>query len=551
MVEIAGRSQSIARRSAVMSAITVISRLTGYVRIAVMAYALGATAVVSFGGSKVGIGDSYNLSNVIPNIIFDLLVGGVLYSLFVPIVIEKLSAGDEGEVWHVASSMINATALLTLFLSATGFFLAGPITRLMTATRSAEDSALAIWFFRFFTWQIFFYGLCAVFTGILNAYRHFVAPVAAPLANNAIVIATGLTYAALAPRNFPLALVLLAVGTTLGIAAMSLIQIPALIRVGVRYKPVLDLGHPSIRKLGRLALPIIGYAAIAQVGLWVTNLIAWTYTGGVTGFQYAWQFFQLPIGVFAVSIITAVFPELSEQMASGDLASFKRIVSVGIRSLGIIMIPISALFALFSKQIIQVALQYGLFDAAATAITSKMLLYLSCSAYFCSVYLFLVRTFYSMQDTATPVKVIAVGVPINIVANLIAVKFLGVSGLGLAQAITFLFNSSLILYLLRRRVGALGARHILASTSKYVAAAIPMLMVSYAAFSVISHRWWEADFGVGKSAKMLESLSKAGQLGAAIGLGLVAYVTAIYMLKVEEVSALKKFGRRLVSLVRP
>ncbi|MCL4498782.1 MAG: murein biosynthesis integral membrane protein MurJ, partial [Chloroflexi bacterium] len=381
MAEVAGKSQSIARRSAVMSAITVVSRITGFVRIAVMAAALGATKAVAWNSAKAGLGDSYNLSNIIPNIIFDLLVGGILYSLFVPIIVEKMSSSDDDEVWHVASSMMNVTAAFTLFVSVLGFIFAGPVIRLMTGSGSASNPALAIWMFRFFTWQIFFYGLCAVFAGILNAHRHFTAPVLSPLANNIIVIATGIVYMAVAPKNLILALYILGIGTTVGVVSMAAVQVPSLFKIGMRYKFAFDINLPSIRKLGKLAVPILLYSTFGQIGLWATNRIAWQYQGGVTGFQYAWQFFQLPFGIFAVSIITAIFPELSEQASSGDMNSYKRTVSLGMRSLGIIMIPLSVLMILFAKPVIQVALERGNFDPAATSITSGMLLFFAFGVY--------------------------------------------------------------------------------------------------------------------------------------------------------------------------
>lgn len=550
MAEIPGKSQSIAKRSAVMSSITIVSRILGYARVAVMAYALGATAQVIFAGNKVGIGDSYNLSNIIPNIVFDLLVGGILYSLFVPLIVEKLTEGDDDEVWHVASSMMNLTAIFAIFVSILGFIFAGPVTRLMTGSRSASEATLAIWFFRFFTWQIFFYGLCAVFTGILNAYRHFVAPMVAPLANNVIVIATGFAFVYLAPKNFTLALIVLAVGTTLGVIAMAMVQLPVLLKIGMRYKPVLDLRHPSIRKLARLAVPILLYSTMGQIGLLVVNRIAWSYNGGVTGFQYSWQFFQLPFGIFAVSIITAIFPELSEQYASGDLDSFKRTISLGMRSLGIIMIPISVLMTAFSRPIIKVALEYGRFDATATSITASMLFYFGFGIYFFSIYMLIIRAFYAMQDTKTPMKIMAIGVPVNIALTVLLAGPMGVAGIALAQTLSFIFSTLVSFYLLRMRVGPLGIKRIALSTAKFAAASVPLGLISLYTYTFISDRW-EIVAGVGRAAKLAGALSKTGQLLTASSLGFIIYLAALLALRTEELSVLKKLGRRLVSLVRP
>ncbi|MHB0976392.1 MAG: murein biosynthesis integral membrane protein MurJ [Candidatus Aquicultorales bacterium] len=549
MAELAAKSQSIARRSVVMSSITVVSRLTGYLRVAVMAFALGATAVISFGGGRVGIGDSYNLSNIIPNIIFDLLVGGILYSVFVPIIVEKLAEGDDEEVWRVASSMINLAALATLAISVLGFVFAGPVIRFMTGSKPASDPALAIWLFRFFTWQIFFYGLCAVFTGILNAYRHFAAPMISPLANNVIVIATGFVFAFVAPNNLTLALYILGAGTTLGVVSMAAVQLPSLIKVGARYRPVLDLSHPSIRKLGRLAGPIFLYSMFGQISLWVTNRIAFGYIGGVTGFQYAWQFFQLPFGIFAVSIITAIFPELSEQASSGDMNSFKKTVSLGIRSLGIIMLPLSVLLIVFAQPLIQVALEYGKFDSKATLITSGMLFYFAFGVYFYAILMFVIRAFYALQDTMTPMKVNAAAVSVNIALNYILVYFMGVTGLALAQTLTFVFIMIVISYCLRKRIGPLGIKRILVSTTKYAVAVIPLGLVSFFLYGFIAANW-EVGAGIGRMDKVVGALTKTGQLGIASLGGMAMYLLIMYLLKVEEISVIKRFANRLLSLVK-
>lgn len=534
-----------------MSALTALSRVTGYIRILVLAYALGATTLVWFAGARVAIADSYNLANVIPNIIFDLLVGGVLYSLFVPVMVEKMATGNEEEIAHVASSMINATGLFTLSLSAAGMALAEPITRLMTASRSASEASLAIWFFRFFSWQIFFYGLASAFTGILNAYRHFIAPTVAPLINNLIVIATGAAFALTAPKNFALALAVLAAGTTLGVVSMALVQLFPLSRIGIKYRLVLDITHPSIKKLGRLTVPMLVYTTLGQIGLWVANVIAWRYTGGVTGFQYAWQFFQLPYAIFAVSIITAIYPELSEYAANADIQRLKRMISTGIRSMGLVMIPMSVLFILFSKPIIQVALQYGKFDAAATEITSSMLFYLSFGIYFYSVLLLLIKVFYAMQDSLTPLKLNAFSVPLNIALNLALVRYMGVAGLALAQTLTFAVSMAAIVYLLRRRVGPLGFSRIAAANAKYLIAGAFLVGISLLSFRLLSASFWDFSVGVGGAGKLAVALSRASQLLASAFLGLVAYVTAIFALKVEEAHAIKNIVRRLISAVRP
>jgi putative peptidoglycan lipid II flippase len=315
---------------------TGISRITGFARTAALASVLGLT------GKEMA--DSFNLANITPNIVYDLILGGVLASLFIPVFVEYLRTKDEQEAWHVANSVFNLTLLVLLVVSV-GLCITAPwIIKAQTflAHGRQQMETDAIFLLRFFIFEVVFYGFCAIYTGILNSYKHFTIPAFAPIVNNIIVIATVIIYAVY-PNKY-----VLAIGATLGVVGMAIIQLPWVRRTGFRYKPVIDLKHPAVRKIGRLAVPVVIYVLINQVGLWVVNILAAQVSGGISAFQYAYIFFQLPYGIVAVSIITALFPSLSESSVRKNKKQIVDSTSLGIRTTAFVVIPASVAYAILA-----------------------------------------------------------------------------------------------------------------------------------------------------------------------------------------------------------
>ena len=472
-----------ARDAAVMAVGTTISRVTGFLRYAALAYVLGLT--LRFG--QTNLPSTYNLANSMPNMIYDLVMGGIIASLFIPVFVEYLSTRSREEAWYVASSATNISLIVLSIVAILGIVASPLIIRLMTVFGSYGNVNTefvrnqATFFLRFFVPQIIFYGLSAIFGGLLNAHRHFTAPAFAPIANNLLVIGTVVVFHFLpGPRTNNLHLVVLAVGTTLGVVAQALVQIPMLVRIGVRYTPVLDFKHPAIRKIGRLAVPLIGYILLWQVGIWFVFALAIQVDGGVPSYQYAQLFFQLPYGIFAVSIITAIFPALSEYAALRRMPRFKDTLNMGIRSTILIIVPCAVIYLTLNQPIIRFLLQHGFFKAGDTEILSSVLFYFALGLIPYSIDMLLTKTFYSMQDTRTPMIINCFVVAINIAANLLLFQLMGVEGLALGFAIAFLFSMLIDGTVLRIRLGRLGGRRVLSTAVKTLVAAAAMALVIYA-----------------------------------------------------------------------
>lgn len=465
-----GKDKNLGRSAGVMSFASAISRFTGVLNILVIAYAFGTLNYLQ---------DSYNLANMMPNMLFELIAGGVLTAVFIPILVERMLK-DEEDSWRLASNITNIVVVFLVIVATLGTIFSYYLIRAQTfmVSTSTVDIAHIEFFFRFFIWEIVFYGLTAVFNGILQAHRRFAAPAYAPIFNNIVVVITVLVfYLPLRESNPDLALILLAAGTALGIAAMAMIQIPALLKIGWRHRFIIDLRDPAIRKLALLAGPVLIYVISNQVRLTVSNALAWQYEGGITAFVYAWRFFMMPYGLLAVSISTVLFPGLSEQSVSDDMDSFKRTLATAVKATAFVMIPVSVFFYLLSEQTVGV-FEAFVGSAGVGSISGVMALFVVGLLPF-SLFMLLLKVFYALHDSVLPMKVNALGVPLNIALSFWLVPSLGVPGLALAHSLTYLFTMSLMFRALRRRIGSLGGRALLGSVAKFALISAPVGVIMF------------------------------------------------------------------------
>lgn len=527
-----------ARNAAVMAAGTALSRLTGFMRYAALAYVLGLT--LQFG--QTNLPSTYNLANSIPNMVYDLVIGGVLASLFIPVFVEYLSTRSREEAYYVASSATNITLVILALVTILGIFVSPLIIRLMTIFGSYSTPSVstemvrsqAAFFLRFFMPQIIFYGLAAIFAGLLNSHRHFTVPAFAPILNNLVVIATVAIFAALpGARDNQQHLVVLALGTTLGVAAQALIQIPIMWKLGIRWSPVFDLHHPAIRKIGRLAVPLIGYILLWQVGTWFMFALAIQEDGGVPSYQYAQLFFMLPYGIFAVSIITALFPSMSERSTLKDWEGFRGNLAMGIRATLVAIVPCAVIYLMLNRQIITLLLEHGFFKSGDTVLLSGVLLFLTLGLIPYSLDMLLTKAFYSMQDTRTPLIINCFVVTINMFANYFLFKAMGVKGLAAGFSIAYFFSMLIDGSVLRHRLKRFGGRAILDTLVKVVVASGVMALVIFASLYLV-----KAGFATqGLAADLLYVVLP-------VVLGTVTYLYTASALKVGELDALKRAALR-------
>ncbi|HEX9236699.1 MAG TPA: murein biosynthesis integral membrane protein MurJ, partial [Actinomycetota bacterium] len=404
--------------------------------------------------------------------------------------------------------------------------------------QAEAERALASFFLKWFMPQIVFYGLGAgIATGLLNAHRRFAVPMFAPILNNLIVTATFFVFAAMAHHGTvtpsgitgPEKLVL-AIGTTLGVVAMSLALWPSLRRLGFRWKWTFDLKDPGFRRIGRLAGWAFVYVVVNQLGYLVVIVLAASKQGGYTAYASAFIFFQLPYAIFAVSIMTALLPSLSSRWSDGDVTAFRLQLSQGIRGTAFIVVPAAFGYLALAEPIVRLLLQHGVMRAGSTHLLAGVLEFFSIGLFsFCAFQLFL-RAFYAMQDTRTPALINVVAVGLNTAVNVIYFRYLKVEGLALGHATAYTFAAAIAAVILRKRLGGLEGRRLLGVLGQIMAAGV---LTGAAAFAV--SRWVGHVLGTDSLGPQLL------QVGGGVVAGFIAFISAAAAFRMQELALIKQF----------
>ncbi len=525
------------RNTAVMSVGTALSRVTGFLRLSAMAYAIGVV--------HARVADAYNVANNTPNIVYELILGGVLTSVFVPVFVEWLDTRGREEAWEAARSVLSIavvvlTAILLITLVAAPLFVRLYTLRLHGPQADAER-ALATFFLRWFMPQIVFYGVGAVATGLLNAHRRFAVPMFAPVLNNLIVIATMLVFAGInhgsgvpAPEGITTAQKLvLAVGTTLGVVAMTAALWPSLRRLGFRWRWRLDWRHEAVRRIARLSLWVFVYVAANQLGLLVVIILAVGSVGkaGYTAYTSAFILFQLPHAIFTVSIMTALLPAMSSRWTDGDRDGFRLMLARGLRGTAFIVVPAAAGYVALAGPIVRLLLQHGAASGGQTQLVAKILVFFSIGLFSFSAFQLLLRAFYATQDTRTPAFINVAAVSINTGMNFLYFHFFGVRGLALGHATAYTFAAIVAAVAIRRRLGGLEGRLVLAGLGKVLVGAAATAGAAY----------WTAR-GLASAVDTATVAGQVVQVGGAVAAGVAAFLALAVVLRMEDLELLKRFA---------
>jgi putative peptidoglycan lipid II flippase len=520
---------SLLRSNLVVATGTAMSRITGLVRLFVFAAVIGQEA----------LGDAYKLSNETPNIVYDLLLGGVLSATLVPLFASYLVDGDEGdskESERATNVVITTAATLMVGLTVVAVLLAPLIFRLYSVNVSDEVDpgvfrSVGTTLTRIFLIQILFYGL----TGIANAYlqsrRRFFAAAWSPVLANVVIIVSLLSLPDPGGRDWVLGDVLdssrlkwtLGLGATLGIACMAIAVVPAMFNAGLRFRPVWDWRHPAVRKLLVLSGWTIGFAAANQLSVIVIRNLATREGPGVaSAYIDAFLWFVLPHGLLAVSISTTFQPELARSVVNRQRSRFVEQMSSGIRITALLTLPAAAGLLVLRQPIVGL-MQRGQFDAVAAHNTSRALAGLAIGLTAFSIYLFVMRGFYAHHDTRTPFMLNVFENIINIVLAVVLIERWGVLGLGLAYAISYVIASLWALQVMSYKVTGFSLRSVLGGLWRPALAAVLMAEAMWLVTrNVDGDRGWQA----------IAQLIVAGTVGLAV------YGAVLYALRAPDLSTI-------------
>lgn len=404
------KQPSLAKASGSMAVATLVSRITGFLWKIQLAWVAGLTVV----------NDSFTVANTLPNIVYELLLGGVLASVVVPLLVRAQDDPDGGHAYTNRLLTVGMTMLAAGTVIAVA--LAPLFTRLYMDDSTGQANAdLATAFAYLLLPEIVFYGLFALLSAILQA-KHVFGPTAwAPVINNLVIMLTIGVYAivpgeiSLNPvRMGDVKLLVLGVGVTCGIAVQALVLLPALRRTGFRFRWTWGL-DARLKEFGGLALWILGYVAISQIGMVITTrVLTAAAPGGASIYSNAWLLFQLPYGVIGVSLLTAIMPRLSRAAADGDTNRLVDDLSLGSRLSTVMLVPISAVLTIAGSAIGIALFSWG---RAAVADADRLGTALAFSAFGILPYALVMlqlRVFYAMKDARTPTLIMVVMTAVKI-----------------------------------------------------------------------------------------------------------------------------------------
>jgi putative peptidoglycan lipid II flippase len=521
-----------ARNTAVMTVGTSLSRFTGFLRIATQTAVLGVTASA--------LADTYNTANTTPNILYELALGGILTSVFVPLFVEWMQRNGRDDSWQVADRVLTLAAVGLSTIALLGAIFAPWIIRLYNSAVNAPDRQqqieLGTFFLRWFMPQIVFYGIGAVAGGLLNANRRFAAPMFAPILNNLVVIATFGVYSWLLHGAQPSVegitgaqKATLAIGTTLGVVAMTVALWPSLRRLGFRWHLRFDWNHPALRRLARLAGWVFVYVVANQAAYFIVIILCrHVQQGGITAYAAAFIVFSLPHAIFAVSIFTALLPGMSAQWADQKPDGVRRLFSRGVRDTAVIILPSAAGLIALALPLSRLIFQHvhaGPTDAELIAHTLQAF---AIGLPFFSTFQLLTRTFYATQDTRTPALVNVCAAAVNVGADLLfALGFgWGIPGLALGYALSYAFGTVVLLLIVRGRLGGLDGPRVLRTLAKALVAATAAGGLAFAASEAL-----------GSSTS--GTWTQLAIVAIGVTVGVLAFVVSALIVRIEEVDDIR------------
>jgi len=533
------KSNDLYRASGIMALGTIISRITGFVRGILIVAVLGTTLLA----------DTYNVANTMPNILYNLLVGGALTAIFIPQLVRSFDHEDGGD--DFASRLITTISLILLVLVSLGMFFAPALVRLYAPeffTPGFErEQEIAIAFTRYCLPQIFFLGLFTMLGQVANARGSFGPLMWAPIANNIVGIALfggfllfspGIDISSITSNQ----VLLLGWGTTFSVVVQALVLVPVMKKLGVSIIP--KLGVSGLGKSFNLAGWTLVYVLISQLGYLVTVNVATSAavrsaqegieTGvGYTPYTYAYYVLLLPYSIVTISIVTAILPHISKLALDGKRDEVKAQLIRAIRLVGVITVPSAVAFLFFGPLITQ-SIFVGISNEDSRYI-GYVLSALSFGLVAFSINLILIRGFNAFEDTRTQVASILV---INIVSVAMSYFFLSfvktqwvTIGLGVAFSVSYLVGLFVTLGLLKKHVGKLAISEFLGQHLRLLIASVLAMAPLFVMTQYIS--LLEIEFS---------RAARAGELLVVMVVAFFAYILAAKALRIEEISMIRHLG---------
>lgn len=509
-----GQSKTITGAAIVISIATLVSRLIGLVRDRIFTHYFSTGPIT----------DAYFAAFKIPDLIYNLLIIGALSAGFIPTFTKLFYQNkDKSPAWKLANNVLNITGAALLTVSFFGIIFAPTLAPLIAPGFSNESQQTVAMLTRIMFGSTIMLGLSMVIGGILQSLRTFFLYSLAPIFYNLGIIVGATVFVPL------IGIKGLAWGVVLGAFMHLSLQVYSAYQNGYRWQWVFNLKDANTRLIGKLMIPRTLGLAISQLNLVIITILASLLpVGSVAIFNFANNLQAVPIGIIGIPFALAVFPVLSAAAAKHNDKEFITKLSATIRKILFLIIPSAIIILLVRAQIVRVLYGTGKFDWSATIHTANTLAFFALSLFAQALIPLLARAFYALSNTKTPFVIGIISELGSIIAALLLMKPLGVSGLALAFSIGAVLNASLLFILLRHSLGGIDGQKLWSSFYRMAIAAIPMaLTIQYAKHPL---------------AKIFDQNYFFGVLGQGLlaGLaGLAIYLVICYLLNVPELIQIK------------
>ena len=492
------KTKGLATSAVALMGVTFISKILGFARDVVLASSYGA-GVVS---------DSYLMALNIPTVVF-VMISTALATSFIPMYTEINENKGKDEALKFTSNVISIVLLISLAIIALGIIFTEPLVKLFAMGFEGERLALTVSFTKVFMLGVGFVGITYIVKSYLEINNRFVVTGLMPLPYNILILISIIISVKYGTK-------VLAIGTLIALFSQLLVQLPFAFKEGFRYKPSIDLKDENLKKMAVLIAPMLLGASVNQLNSLIDkNLASTLAAGSLSAMNYAYKLNIFVTGMFIASITSVVYPLFSRLTSSNNIEELKKAITTSINSVLLIIVPVSIGAFVLAEPIVQVLFERGEFSHDSTVITAGVLAAYAVGMLATGVRDVLVRVFYSLKDTKTPMRNSIICVGFNIVFNIILIKYFGVAGLALGSSLSAIVAVVFLTINLRKQIGRFNGKLMVSTFIKTMTAGAVMALAVISTYNLI----------VGLHQKIA--------LFGSIGIGAIVYGVMVFVLKVD------------------
>jgi len=428
------------RTVGIVGILTLVVAIFGYLREAVLAARFGVSSIM----------DAYFGAVSIPTILYLLLIAGTLSPIFIPILLQQSGTSDRAKASETFSVITNFVVLLLAGIIVLAVTAAPVWLPLLFPGFSAATLRMAVHLTYIVFPAMLFLALTGILTSVLNGFHQFALASFAPVVASAIVIATALL------ASGERAIYVVGIATAAGFLAQCLLLVPAVAALGIRYRPILNLRHPSIRTLLRLGVPLLLYLSVANVAVFLErNLASRLTAGAVSILAYAMKLFTVPANFFAAPLAIVAYPQFAHEAVREGHGELREKVSRVFRLVVFLFLPVTMFTVLNALPITRFLYEHGRFSPQDSLITARALALYGTGILPNAIAIVLLRCFFAIQDTVTPLWAEVLNVGFYVIVATVMVRHFGIPGLAIARGVSFFPATAILMFVLSNRRGLL------------------------------------------------------------------------------------------------